>query len=80
MLNRIQRKSVCAVFHLKRKVLFMSDNIPSEKPPILTDTYGLKAPKAARAGVGARTLAEIKEATETRPRPGDYYDSNSDKR
>jgi hypothetical protein len=58
----------------------MSDNIPSEKkPPILTDTYGLRAPKAARAGVGARTIAEIREATETRPRPGDYY-NNPEKR
>jgi hypothetical protein len=57
----------------------MSDNIPSEKSAILTDTYGLRAPKAARAGVGARTLAEIREATETRPRPGDYY-NNPEKR
>ena len=35
----------------------------SEKPPILTDTYGLRSPKAAQAGVGARTLQEIREAT-----------------
>ena len=40
----------------------------SEKPPILTDTYGLRSPKAAQAGVGARTLQEISEATEAKPR------------
>jgi hypothetical protein len=66
-------------FPSPNKGSFMSDNIPSEKPPILTDTYGLKAPKAARAGVGARTIEEIREATEMRPRPGDYY-NNPEKR
>ena len=50
----------------------------TEKPAVLVDTYGTKAPKAAQAGVGARNLAEIKEATEARTRPGQY--NNSDKR
>jgi hypothetical protein len=80
MLNRIREKIRTRSFHHLSKGSFMTNNTPTEKPPILTDTYGLKAPKAARAGVGARTIADIKDATETRPRPGDYYDSNSDKR
>jgi hypothetical protein len=54
----------------------MTDKTPSEKPPILTSTYGINAPKAAKAGVGARTLQEIKEATDTKPRVGDYHDSS----
>jgi hypothetical protein len=56
---------------------FKSMSNQSEKPPILTDTYGLRSPKAAQAGVGARTLQEIREATEAKPRLGDYHDSRS---
>jgi hypothetical protein len=44
------------------------------KPPIHTDVYGTKAPKAAQAGVGATNLAEIREAPDARrnARPGQY--------
>jgi hypothetical protein len=58
----------------------MTNNTPTEKPPILTDIYGKRPPKAAQAGVGARTLDEIRDATTATPHLGDYYDSNSDKR
>ena len=51
-------------------------NTPTTKPPIYTDVHGWKAPKAAQAGVGARTLQEIREATEAKPRLGDYNNSN----
>jgi hypothetical protein len=53
-------------------------NAPKEKPEILVSTYGKDAPKAATAGVGARNLAEIREATDARrnQRPGDYNNSN----
>ena len=51
-------------------------------PPILTDVYGAglgfsTVPAAARAGVGARTVAEIRDATQARldQRPGDYHQS-----
>jgi hypothetical protein len=53
----------------------MSDTI--KQPEILVDTYGSKAPKAARAGIGARNLDEIKEATNARPKLGDYDNSNN---
>jgi hypothetical protein len=36
----------------------------SDKPEILTDVYGKSAPDAAKFGVGAMSLADIKEATE----------------
>jgi hypothetical protein len=42
----------------------------TKQPEILVDTYGKTAPAAAKAGVGARTLDEIKRATEARTRPG----------
>jgi hypothetical protein len=58
----------------------MTNNTPSEKPPILTNTYGLNAPKAARAGVGARTIEEIRHATDAKPRLSDYDNSNPEKR
>jgi hypothetical protein len=47
----------------------------TEKPEILVDTYGKDAPAAAKAGVGARNLAEIREATEARTKPGQYNNS-----
>jgi hypothetical protein len=54
-------------------------NTPTKKPPILTNVYGKDAPAAAKAGVGARTLDEIKQATDARrdQRPGDYNNSNN---
>ena len=58
------------------RFIYMSK--PTEKPEILVDTYGKSAPSAAKAGQGARTLDEIKQATEARTRPGQY--NNFDKR
>ena len=54
----------------------MSENI--KQLDILVDTFGKSAPAAAKAGQGARTLDEIKQATEARTKPGQY--NNSDKR
>jgi hypothetical protein len=53
-------------------------NTPNQKPEINVNVYGKDAPAAAKAGVGARTLAEIREATDARrnQRPGDYNNSN----
>jgi hypothetical protein len=34
--------------------------------PILVNTYGTKAPDAAKFGVGATTLTEIQKATDAR--------------
>jgi hypothetical protein len=56
----------------------MSEN--TKQPDILVDTFGKDAPAAAKAGQGARTLDEIKQATEARTRPGQYNNSNSDNR
>ena len=53
-------------------------NAKVTKPDILVDTFGKDAPAAAKAGQGARTLEEIKQATEARTRPGQY--NNSEKR
>ena len=39
-------------------------NTPTEKLPILTNVYGKDAPAAAKAGVGARSIEEIRQATE----------------
>ena len=46
------------------------------KPDMQVDTYGVRnVPEAAKFGVGAQTLAEIKDAADARmaQRPGDYY-------
>jgi hypothetical protein len=50
----------------------------TEKPDVLVDVYGKTAPDAAKAGVGARTISEIREATDARrnQHPGDYNNSN----
>jgi hypothetical protein len=44
------------------------------KPAILTDTYGQRAPDAAKFGVGASDRPGIERATEARrdQRPGQY--------
>jgi hypothetical protein len=55
-------------------------NNQNEKPPILTNTCGYNAPAIAKAGQGARNLAEIKQGLEHKTRLGDYDNSNSDKR
>ena len=54
----------------------MSD---TKQPEILVDVYGLKAPRAAQAGSksGARSIEEIREATDARPKLGDYDNSNN---
>ena len=59
--------------HMARRNLVMS-NTPTEKPPIYTDVYGKIAPDAARAEVGARSIEQIREATDARrnARPGQY--------
>jgi hypothetical protein len=62
--------------YLKPKGLKPMSN-QNEKPPIHTDTYGLKTPKAAQAGVGARNIEEIREATTARTRPGQYNNSEN---
>ena len=53
-------------------------NTPTEKLPILTNVYGKDAPAAAKAGVGARSIEEIRQATDARrnQRLGDYNNSN----
>ena len=50
------------------------NNKPTEKPPIYTDVYGKVAPDAAKAGVGARSIEEIRQATDARrnAKPGQY--------
>ena len=49
----------------------MSDK---EKPEILTSVYGNRPPRAAEFGKGARSLDEIKRATEAQRNatPGEY--------
>ena len=53
------------------------DKTPASKPPILTNTFGLNAPKTERAGVGARNLQEIRKSLAVKPRLGDYNNSNN---
>jgi len=45
---------------------------------IKTDVYGSNAPAAAKAGVGARSIEQIRQATDARrnARPGQYNDSD----
>jgi hypothetical protein len=38
----------------------------SEKPPILTDVYGNRPPKAAELGKGVSDIAGVQEATDAR--------------
>ncbi len=38
----------------------------TEKPVVLVDNYGAKAPAASRFGIGASNLAQINEATAAR--------------
>jgi hypothetical protein len=68
-------ENLYAPLNIKQIGYFMSN---TEKPEILVDTFGKDAPAAAKAGQGARSLDEIKQATEARTRPGQY--NNSDKR
>jgi hypothetical protein len=42
----------------------MSDK--TETNPILVNTYGTKAPDASKFGVGARSIEQIKQATDAR--------------
>ncbi len=52
----------------------------NKQTPINVDVYGNKAPPAAADFLkGARTLAEIKQATDARRnnRPGDYRNDRS---
>ena len=53
----------------------MNDKTPIAKPVIQHSEYGKSAPDAAKAGVGARTIEEIRQATDARraARPGDYH-------
>jgi hypothetical protein len=58
-----------------QKVTYPMSNQPNEKPPINVNVYGRNAPDAAKAGVGARTIEQIREATDAQrnQRPGDYH-------
>jgi hypothetical protein len=48
----------------------------TKQPEILVDTFGKDAPAIAKAGVGARTIQEIKQGVEQKPRLADYHDSS----
>jgi hypothetical protein len=50
---------------------------PTQKPQILVDTHGTDAGCMQKAGVGARSLADIKQSLETRTRPGQYDNSHN---
>jgi hypothetical protein len=49
------------------------DKVPTSKPPILTDVYGSRPPKAAQFGVGISDRRGAQEAADARraQRPGD---------
>ena len=48
----------------------------TKTPEVHVDVHGLNAPAISKAGVGARTLQEIKQGVEQKPKLGAYHDSS----